>query len=691
MTTVQTKPAIFISYAHWDEPEKPREGEVQWLSFVTGYLKPAEKRGAVEVWTDRLMPGGVDWGSEIERKVRGCDIFILLVSRHSISSDYVVDQEIAIIRERQANGDDVHFYPLLLTPTPGIGLNIVRDKNLRPRDAKAFSSYSHDDRLQHMADVADEIVKIAEEIAARKRARPPPSEPLAPLSASAPTSSAPELIIPSPLPPNPRMIDREDRLDELVKAIRDEDRPVVVPGALGMGKTTLALAAAYHPRIIERFSKGRRFFVNLEPVPDADGLLRRLAADLGLAASGAATEVEAKIAAACAAVPTLAILDNLETPWRKDTKATETLLGRLAAIEGLRLILTVRGEPPNIPGPGAVTLQDVDRLSEADARALFLRRAGDHFATDFVLPDLVRSLGGHPLSIELLAANAQGKGGLRGLAADWRDRRADMLRQGAADDRKTSLRVSLAISLEALGPPSAAHRLIRLMALLPDGMSEADSRTILSDEEPTREERGAAARLEDARLASRPDGRWRLLAPVREVLLSSFPPEPEDKSRLLDRFLLRATQAESIGTKRWSEVREIMVEESGNFDAAIILAIKESVVPKATHAGILGLAEFHRLTGLATTTSLQRAQKRFHDDHDTLGEAHCVRSLGVISLARSDHTRAQNYLGQALALYTNVPDLCGKAFCIKSLGDIDLFWAKLNDARQRYLVALPLY
>ncbi len=98
--------------------------------------------------------------------------------------------------------------------------------------------------------------------------------------------------------------------------------------------------------------------------PDADGLLRRLAADLGLAASGAAPEVEAKIAAACEAAPTLAILDNLETPWRKDAAATEALLGRLAAIDGLRLVITIRGEPPNVPGQGAVTLQDVERLGE---------------------------------------------------------------------------------------------------------------------------------------------------------------------------------------------------------------------------------------------------------------------------------------------------------------------------------------
>ena len=104
------KPLIVISYAHADEPEHPAEGEVKWLSFVTGYLRPAVKHGAVDLWIDRLMPGGGDWEPEIEQKLRACDIFILLVSRHSLSSDYVVDKEITIIRERQAKGEAVHFY-----------------------------------------------------------------------------------------------------------------------------------------------------------------------------------------------------------------------------------------------------------------------------------------------------------------------------------------------------------------------------------------------------------------------------------------------------------------------------------------------------------------------------------------------------------------------------------------------------
>ena len=55
---------------------------------MTGYLRPAVKHGAVEIWIDALMKGGAR-----SSELRACDVFILLVSRHSVT-------KIAIIRER---------------------------------------------------------------------------------------------------------------------------------------------------------------------------------------------------------------------------------------------------------------------------------------------------------------------------------------------------------------------------------------------------------------------------------------------------------------------------------------------------------------------------------------------------------------------------------------------------------------
>ena len=53
-------PVIFISYSHKDEPEKPGEDEVAWLSYVQSFLTVAVKRGTFEVWVDRHIIGGGD-------------------------------------------------------------------------------------------------------------------------------------------------------------------------------------------------------------------------------------------------------------------------------------------------------------------------------------------------------------------------------------------------------------------------------------------------------------------------------------------------------------------------------------------------------------------------------------------------------------------------------------------------------
>jgi len=167
VTIPTRKPIVFISYAHADEPERPDEGEVKWLSFVIGYLRAAVKQDAIEIWRDELLRAGDNWNFEIERKLRECDIFLLLCSHNSLSSDYVVDKELAIVRERQKNGEDVRIVPLLLTPTPKIALELVNNLVIRPRDGKALSSYPPHERMERTSKVVDEIAEMAAEMAAR--------------------------------------------------------------------------------------------------------------------------------------------------------------------------------------------------------------------------------------------------------------------------------------------------------------------------------------------------------------------------------------------------------------------------------------------------------------------------------------------------------------------------------------------
>ena len=104
-----TKPVIFISYAHADEPDHPREDEVQWLSFVRRYLQPARKDGIVDLWVDRQYARRHRLGRRDRAESSYLRHFHSARLAHSMASDYIVDQEIATIEERQRKGDTSTF------------------------------------------------------------------------------------------------------------------------------------------------------------------------------------------------------------------------------------------------------------------------------------------------------------------------------------------------------------------------------------------------------------------------------------------------------------------------------------------------------------------------------------------------------------------------------------------------------
>ncbi len=409
------KPIIFISYSHKDEPEHPRDGEVQWLSFVLAYLQPAVKHGVFHLWVDRHMMGGDDWDSEIERNLRGCDIFILLVSAHSMASNYIIDKEIAIIRERQARGEPVHFYPLLLTPTPKAGLEKVKDKNLRPRDAKPFSGYSAHDRQQHMSDAADEMAEVAERIVKQK-------------SAAQPSTSAmrPAYVHITGLPETgyERLVGRDAELKRLDEAWADRNTNILsLIAEGGAGKSALVnewlkRMQADHYRGAEAvlgwsfYSQGSK-----ERATSAEPFLNWALDKLGIEINTtSATAKGEAIAEALAQRRVLLVLDGCEPLQHglgtqqgelKD-RGLRALLRRFAAMppaeaHGL-VVLTSRLPVRDIARwkDGAAPVLDVEELSD-EAGAALLRDNGV-WGTEAELRAAARAFGGHPLALGLLAS-----------------------------------------------------------------------------------------------------------------------------------------------------------------------------------------------------------------------------------------------------------------------------------------------
>jgi hypothetical protein len=412
---VSEKPLIFISYSHKDEPEHPRDGEIQWLSFVRTYLQPAVKHGIVELWVDRDIAGGADWNFEIEENLRACDIFILLVSANSMASDYIVDREIAIVRDRQALGDNVHFYPLLLTPTPNAGLAKVRDMGLRPRDAKPLSGYSPHDRAQHMSDIADEIAEFANQIGGQRRIAQPRKPRVHPPFVH--ITGLPETAY-------ERLVGRENELKWLDHAWADGKTNILSLVAEG-GAGKSALVNEWLERMRTDNYRGAEVvlgwsFYNQgtkERATSAEPFLNWAVEKLGIDvnAKNATAEGEA-IAETLARRRVLLLLDGIEPLQHgldqqqgelKD-EGLRALLRRFASMppadrRGL-VVLTSRLQVKELAGRkgGSAPILEVNKLSDQAGAALL--RDNGVWGTSSDLQAAVRAFGGHALALALLAS-----------------------------------------------------------------------------------------------------------------------------------------------------------------------------------------------------------------------------------------------------------------------------------------------
>jgi tetratricopeptide (TPR) repeat protein len=527
----------------------------------------------------------------------------------------------------------------------------------------------------------------------------------------------------TPIPRPGRCVGRNDETAKIVATLTagSNSTAVLIQGQGGIGKTTLTQEAASHPSVIDRFGD-RRWFAELETATDQDTFDAQILLALGLDPTQRFPAALHRLAQA----PSLLVLDNLETPWEAAGQAIEARLATLAAIPGLVLLASFRGQEA-IGGARWTLRHRLEPLPPSEARALFLDITETIPQDDPNLPALLDALGGVPLAISLTARRAARHADLAGVWAEWQRTGPDFATwQGAGPGRLTSVPHSIALSLRSTRMNPDAHRLFALLGKCPAGLATADRTTLLGDAAFP-----AESALVAVGLAYHRGPRLDLLPPVRDYALRHGTSNQGDTEAWCRHFLHRVqTQGSQIFNDGGAEALADLTPDIANIDAALraapdlslrhtavavlnnydclliasglgsVLAIRllaeacHSADDKAGEAKCRyreGEVSLARTDQEGANAAHRRAARLFHELGMDRDEANCIRSLGDTALRRSDHDTARSRYQEALALCRRVGDMQGEANCIFRLGDIALARSDHDTARSRYQEARQQY
>ncbi|HEX8181450.1 MAG TPA: tetratricopeptide repeat protein [Pyrinomonadaceae bacterium] len=291
---------IFYSYAHKDEALRDR---------LEQHLATLKHAGDIAVWHDRRIPPGTQWDRQIDAHLNSADIILLLVSADFLASKYCTDIEVARAMQRHAAGT-ARVIPIILHPCDWMPAPFGKLQGL-PKDAKPVSLWPNQDEafLNVVQGIRAAIADMT--TTTTLRPKPPPTHPGAAKLVT--TAQIPDYLV-------VEFVARRDadgcdigaRLqDELAP---DKQRLVILWGAGGVGKTTLAaetaraLISAFAGRIVWTSALGRADYTRATLLDEIATQLGR--PDLRQLASEQKPEA---VRALLAEAPTLVIHDNFET------------------------------------------------------------------------------------------------------------------------------------------------------------------------------------------------------------------------------------------------------------------------------------------------------------------------------------------------------------------------------------------
>jgi tetratricopeptide (TPR) repeat protein len=110
-------------------------------------------------WSDRRTGGGEDWYQEIQEAMAKANVAILLVSRHFLTSNFIIEEEVPRLIERREK-EGVRIFPIIAEPCAWKQVKWLSSMNLRPKDGKPLSGGNEHQIDTDLAAIAEEIATI---------------------------------------------------------------------------------------------------------------------------------------------------------------------------------------------------------------------------------------------------------------------------------------------------------------------------------------------------------------------------------------------------------------------------------------------------------------------------------------------------------------------------------------------------
>jgi len=247
----------------------------------------------------------------------------------------------------------------------------------------------------------------------------------------------------------------------------DRAASLVLSGAVGVGKTVIALALLHHDRVEATFGSGRHFMRCDDLANSLTSFLERLSDAIGLPPLGTMELLRPRLLSRLD--PLMLVLDGVEClldSLAVDSKEIATAIEEISQCRNVCLLVTSRMV---IDIPGFQTIE-VPTLSAGGARDIFYSLCSLDRST--AIDDLIENLDFHPLSIVLLARVAREKGwDESGLLRGWADGQTDALKLD--DDRSLAAAIESALAVPTIQQLGfAAQETLEAFAAFPDGVDE---------------------------------------------------------------------------------------------------------------------------------------------------------------------------------------------------------------------------